>query len=78
MLYKISDNAFLAYSRRLSAHIHQTTGLTQLLKLKPSIEFLRRQCITKTRTWSMLTVLQDYNFKITYLGECHAESARLS
>lgn len=78
MLYQISNDAFLTYARRLSAHIHQAKTFTQLSKLRPSVEFLHRQSTTQARTWTALTVLQDYNFKTTCLGGCYANSARLS
>ena len=78
MLYQISNEAFLTYARRLSTHIRQAKTFAQLSKLQPSVEFLSHQSTTQTRTWTALTVLQDYNFKTTCLGGCYANSTRLS
>jgi hypothetical protein len=78
MLYKISDEAFLAYSRRLTIFIHTTATAGELLKLKPSVELLRKQCTNAKRTWIVVSLLQDINHKLRRLGGCYANSTRLS
>lgn len=77
MLYHVTDEAFLTSARCISRIINNTQSAVDLLKLKPSINVLRRQCTNKTRTWTLVTLLQDWNHKSRCLGLYYENPTRM-
>ena len=77
MLYKISDNDFLIYCRRVNTLVHTISTARELLKLKPSVELLQRQSTNTLRTWALLSLLHDINHKLNCLGDHYANPTRL-
>ena len=77
MLYKISDNDFLIYCRRVSTIVHTISIARELLKLKHSVELLQRQATNTLRTSALLSLLHDMNHKLNCLGEHYANPTRL-